>query len=420
MSLYRFGLRKIRFLSSLATTIEALLLFRGLETTMAELGSRIDELELDLFQSSAGLLGEEGLAQGEDAALGADDATLEHQELLVDDTVVRETAHRGDGLLGKIGFGASVGLVLGDRFTDAVDLLVHLGTVMITVLTSAWHLEFDTRRMPGTDTGNLTDTTMGFTGQFGNAPTGGDTFVAFTLGDAHDIDGFVHAEDGVDWDLLFEKLGAEVDLVRDGTAVDLDLDDVGSFLALHLGLGDLRVADGTDDLAVLLHLFELSSHFAVLLILLLVTRESLALGFVPVLVEAALALFGEMLGPDGGEGTKTSRGLDVADNTDDDHRRGLDDGNGLGDLLLVVTGAWLVQITSDMGHTSLETHETGQMAWLGFVIDREGLDLALVMLGTLARQESQGSVAGCFKLTVRHLFVEGRLTFQSYLKEKLI
>ena len=60
------------------------------------------------------------------------------------------------------------------------------------------------------------------------------------------------------------------------------------------------------------------------------------------------------------------------------------DGDGLGDLLLVVTGARLVQITGDMGHTGLEAHETGQMARLGLVILGEGLDLALMMLGTLA------------------------------------
>jgi hypothetical protein len=62
-----------------------------------------------------------------------------------------------------------------------------------------------------------------------------------------------------------------------------------------------------------------------------------------------------------------------------------------------------------MGHTSLETHETGQVAWLGLVILREGLDFALMMLGTLARQESQGSVARGFKLTMRHLFSGGEV-----------
>ena len=70
----------------LAATEEALLLLGGLEATVTELGGGIDELEFDLLESGTGLLGEEGLTEGKDATLGADDATLEHEELLVDDT----------------------------------------------------------------------------------------------------------------------------------------------------------------------------------------------------------------------------------------------------------------------------------------------------------------------------------------------
>ena len=267
----------------LAATEEALLLLGGLEATVTELGGGIDELEFDLLESGTGLLGEEGLTEGKDATLGADDATLEHEELLVDDTVVGETTHGGDGLLGKIGLGGGVERILLDGLADAVDLLVHLGTVMVSVLTGAGHLELDTAGMPGTDTGDLAETTMGLTGQASDAPTGGDTFVTLTLGDADDVDGLVHVEDGVDGDGLLEKLGDEVDLVGDGATVDLDLDDVSLLLALQLDLGDLGVADGADDLAVLLQLLELGGVLRVGLVLLLVTGEGLALGLVPFL-----------------------------------------------------------------------------------------------------------------------------------------
>jgi len=402
-----------RFLSGLATAEEAFLLFRGLEATVTELGSGIDELEVDLLQSGTRLLREERLTESQDTTLRANNATLEHQELLVDDTVVREAANRGDGFLGKIGCGGSVGRVLLKRFTNAVDLLVHLGTMMVSVLTSASNLEIDTGRMPRSNTGDLTNTTMGLTSKLGDAPTSGDTFVTVTLGDAHNIDAFVHVEDGVDRDVLLEKLGAEIDLVRDGTTIDLDLDDVGTLLALQLNLGHLSVADGADDLAVLLHLFELGGHFTVLFVLLFVAGEGLALGLVPILVETTLAFLREMLGPDGSQGTETAGGLDVTDDTDDDHRRGLDDGHGFRDFLFVVTGTGFVQITSDMGHTGLVAHETGQMARFGFIILGESLDFALVMPGTLAGQESQGSVAGCFKLTMRHLFSGGEVALSS-------
>jgi len=42
-----------------------------------------------------------------------------------------------------------------------------------------------------------------------------------------------------------------------------------------------------------------------------------------------------VLGPHGGERAEAARGLDVADDADGDHGRGLDDGGGLDDLLLV-------------------------------------------------------------------------------------
>lgn len=43
----------------------------------------------------------------------------------------------------------------------------------------------------------------------------------------------------------------------------------------------------------------------------------------------------KVLSPDGGEGSQTAGGLDVADDTADNHRRSFDDGNGLNNLLLV-------------------------------------------------------------------------------------
>jgi len=382
--------------------VEATLLVGGLEATVTELRGGIDELESDLLEGRAVALGEQGLAESQHLTLGTDDAALDHDVLLVDDTVVRESTERGDGLLGKIVLGHGVVGVLLKGLADLVDLLVHLSTVMITVLTSAGDLELHTGRMPGTDTGNLAETTMGLTREAGNTPTSGDTLVTLTLGNTDDINALVLLEDGVDGDLLFEELGGEVDLVGDGATVDLDLKDVGLLLSLELGLGDLGVADGADDLAVLLHAGKLRLHLVVLSVLLLVVGEGLVLGLVPVLVEATLALIGQMVGPDGGEGAETGGGLDVADDTDADHRGGLDDGDGLDDLLLVELGAGLLDITEDMSHTGLEAHEGGQVARLGGIIGREGLDLTLVMLGTLAGQETQRAVAGCFEFTMRH------------------
>ena len=44
-----------------------------------------------------------------------------------------------------------------------------------------------------------------------------------------------------------------------------------------------------------------------------VLGEGLLLALIPVLVESALDLIGEMLSPDGGEGTESTGSLDVTD-----------------------------------------------------------------------------------------------------------
>lgn len=72
-------------------TLELLLLRRGLESTVTELGRGIDPLEVDLLGSSAGGVGEHGLAQGHDTLLGTRDRALDHDEVVVDLTVADET-----------------------------------------------------------------------------------------------------------------------------------------------------------------------------------------------------------------------------------------------------------------------------------------------------------------------------------------
>ena len=98
---------------------------------MAKLRRRIDELELHLLEVATRSVDHQGLADRDDAFLGAWDGSLEHEEVVLDYSVVGESAHGGDGFLGCVGFGGGVvGVGAG---ADAVDFFVKLGTVVVAV-----------------------------------------------------------------------------------------------------------------------------------------------------------------------------------------------------------------------------------------------------------------------------------------------
>merc|ERR1711904_202395 len=173
--------------------------------------------------------------------------------------------------------------------------------------------------MPGTDTGDLTQTLVRLAGQLCDPPAGDNALVTLTLRDRNGVDHLVLLKDRVDGDRLLEKILAEVELAN------------------------LGVAKHTHDGAVLLDARELLVDAGPLGILFGVTRESLLrLRGTPVLVEAALALVAEMLRPHGAEGLEAPRSLNIADEPAHDHRRTLDDGDGLDDLLFVSLGASLI------------------------------------------------------------------------------
>lgn len=55
--------------------------------------------------------------------------------------------------------------------TNSVDLLVHFGTMMITFLTSSGNCELDTRRMPSSNTSDLSETLVRLSGQLLGMPS---------------------------------------------------------------------------------------------------------------------------------------------------------------------------------------------------------------------------------------------------------
>lgn len=117
-----------------------------------------------------------------------------------------------------------------------------------------------------------------------------------TLGDTNDVNALVLLENGANLNGLFEMGPGEVNLVGDGTTVDLDFHKVG-LLLLQTSLGDLSVGEDSDNSAVLLDSLELSGNGStrVLRVLLGVPGEGLLLGSVPVPANFVKAASGNFL-----------------------------------------------------------------------------------------------------------------------------
>merc|ERR1711939_316059 len=386
----------------LAGSLVGLALGAGLEATVTKLGRGADPLERDLFERGARRVGDERLAEGDGALDDARARTLDHDPVVLDDAVADKATDGGDGLLGDVKLGRGRALVVG--LADAVDLLVDLGTVVVTVLTGTGDRVHDGGRVPGTDTRDLAETLVGLARELLGAPTVGDTLEPVTLRDTDNVDVLVLLKDGRDVDRLFKVRLGKVDLVGDRAAVDLDLHQV-RLLLREARLADLGVGEDADDRAVLGDALELARdrrRLALLGVLLGVLGERLLLGAVPVLVEPALDLVREVLGPHGRERAETARRLDVADDADNDHRRRLDDRNSLDDLLLVHLRARAVKVADNVGHAGLVAKEGRQVNRRLGVVLGEALRLSAVAGSPLTGEEPEGTATGVLVLPVRH------------------
>ena len=349
--------------------------------------------------------GDHTLSQQQESLLGTDGAALQDDEVLSHDTVVRETTQRSDVLLGDIVFSGGVVLdTAAFALSDSVDLLVEFGSVEETFLTSSGDSPGDSGRMPGTDTSDLSVTSVGFLLQVTGSPSLHDTGESFTFGDTDNVDEFVLGEHLVDSDLLLEVLETEVDFLSDVlSAVDLDFEDVVPLLSETLQKVLLSVGDDSHNGAVLFDSVELGlNSLGVLGDLGLVVGEGLSLGVVPVLVESSEGALVQVLGPDGGEGSQASGGVDVADQTHDLERGGLDDGHGLNLLLLVEFSLGSVDVSEDVGHAGLEASEGSEVGSLVGIISGEGSDSSAEVSGSLSGAETEVTFSGATEFSVRH------------------
>lgn len=343
---------------------------------MADLGGGVNELDIDLLGLPGLDSGEDGLSEGDGSLAGSGDTSLDEKEVLVDLTVMGEATKRGDVLGNGISLGSSVVLNTTDGTgTNSVHLLVKLSSGMVTELTSTGDRPLDGGRMPGTDTGDLSETSMSLSGKSRDTESLDHTLSSLTAGNSDDIEALGVLEDLTDANLLLELVLGPVDLLGNGTSVDLDFHDV-SLVLTKSKLADLGGTENTDDGGVLLNAVKITGEVSlgglVLVLAVDVLGESLLLGLHPVLVESALHVVVHVLGPDGGESAHTTGSLNVTDESDDLHRWALDNGASVNDILLddlLTFTAFLV--LDDVSHASLVAHEGGKVDGLGGVVAGE-------------------------------------------------
>eukprot|EP00353_Schmidingerella_taraikaensis_P018634 CAMPEP_0185618548 /NCGR_PEP_ID=MMETSP0436-20130131/47418_1 /TAXON_ID=626734 ORGANISM="Favella taraikaensis, Strain Fe Narragansett Bay" /NCGR_SAMPLE_ID=MMETSP0436 /ASSEMBLY_ACC=CAM_ASM_000390 /LENGTH=173 /DNA_ID=CAMNT_0028257267 /DNA_START=71 /DNA_END=588 /DNA_ORIENTATION=- len=171
---------------------------------MTVLGRSINELDVEglVVRSLGG--GHDALAESDGSLARTSDATLDHEPVLVNLTIMRESTNGGNGFLSQVSLsGAVASLAL---LANAHDSLVDLSTVMVTLLTSTGKSETASGRMPSTDTSNLSETTMRLTGKSGDTPTRDDTLGTVTASSRANIDSLAEGEDLVDIEVLLEEV----------------------------------------------------------------------------------------------------------------------------------------------------------------------------------------------------------------------
>merc|ERR1719491_1010564 len=301
------------------------LLLSCLEPAMATFGGSVDELQGNLLARLAAHLGEQGLPNRDDLLPLARARPFDHNPILIDSAVVRETSQRRDRLLCQIILCIRIVRVLCQALADAIDLLVDLSTVKVAHLTCTRHLPLHTTRVPRPNTTDFPNSTMRLPHQSGTTPACDDTLhtLAFRHSDA--IDHLILRKAIRNLDPLLKQAPNEVDLLRNGSSIHLDLLDVGPLLA-NLHLADLGVADRSDTIAILLDSIKLCFHglavrLAGLAPTLVILGECLLLALVPILVEPPLALLTQMSRPDIGEGARAPWCLDISDEPDHHHGR---------------------------------------------------------------------------------------------------
>jgi hypothetical protein len=288
-------------------TEEFILLGLGLVLTVTDLGRSINELEIDLVGMPRGRWLQERLSESDLSLSWAHNTTLDDDEVLVNDTVVRESTQWGNVLDIWVHLGLSVVINTSvSTSTNSVDLLVHLSSVVVTEVTSSGNSPLNGRWMPCTNTGDLSETSMSLSWKSVDIESLDNTTSSLTSGDRNGINHLILLEDRANSDILLEVVLSPLDLGGSVTTVELDFHEMGLLLSEVSHLINLGGSENSDNSAVLLDSFDISVDVFFVLCLkspsLGVLGESLAtvvlFSKMPVLVESSLHRVRQVLSPD--------------------------------------------------------------------------------------------------------------------------
>jgi len=159
---------------------------------------------------------QETLSQEDGSLSGSDNTTSDHQEVVVNNTIVRETSKRGNVLFINISFSGSVVLnTVNSTSSNSVDLLVNFSSGVVTVLTSSSACPSDGSWMPSSNTTDLSETSMGLSGQSGHTESLDDTSCSLTFGNTNSVNHIVVLEDLANEDFFIEVVNSIINFLGD-------------------------------------------------------------------------------------------------------------------------------------------------------------------------------------------------------------
>jgi len=228
---------------------ELIFLLWGLEFTVTNLGRGIDEFDLELEVGERTGLWEKSLSDGDLSLSWSADSTLDEEEIFVDDTVMWESTDWGDVLGVGISFGGSVVVDTSDStLTNSVDLLVDVGSMEVTEITSSGDSPLDCRWMPGTNTSDLSETSSSLSWESRDTESLDDTLGSFTSGNGDSINHLIVLEDLSDGDFTLEFGLSPGNLSSSVSTIDLDFHKI-ALLSSEVNFLDLSGNKDSDDRA---------------------------------------------------------------------------------------------------------------------------------------------------------------------------